>query len=63
MITLEEFINTTYHTETLLIVPTLNRLKIDKFQFKDENGKYSIQRQNEYLEILYYDTYGKKYTL
>lgn len=59
MLTLEEFIKTTYHTRTFIILPTLSRMKIEKSKFVDKNGKYNIQRQNEYLEKLYNRVYGK----
>ena len=53
MISLEEFIKSTYHTRLYIIVPTMNRLKINKIKFIDGKGKYSIEKQNQYLTKLY----------
>lgn len=58
MLTLQEFINTVYHTRKYIILPSLNRLKIEKTKFIIK-GKYDIKEQNKYLEYLYNKNYGK----
>jgi len=56
--TLEEFLKTIYHTRLYIIVPCLNRMKINKELFFNK-GKYDIQKQNEYLKELYYEKVHK----
>jgi hypothetical protein len=59
MLTLKEFLNTVYHTEKYIVIPPLNRRKVNKIQFIDKEGKYDTYEQNEYLKKLYKKIYEK----
>jgi hypothetical protein len=56
--TLSEFKKSVYHTEKNVIIPSLNRLRIDKTKFIIK-GKYKPELLNDYLEELYEDNYYK----
>lgn len=54
--TLEEFKKQCYHTEKHVIVPSLNRAKIDKTLFF-KNNRYKPELLDTYLEMLYKERY------
>lgn len=54
--TLEEFKKSVYHTEKSVVIPSLNRAKIDKFLFI-KDGKWIPELLDIYLDKLYKNRY------
>lgn len=52
MITFEEFIKSIYYTQYYIIIPLLNRMKIQKSQFI-KNNKYDFNKEKQFLKQLY----------
>lgn len=49
---LEEFLKTIYYTSNYIVIPILDRARIDKKQFLVK-GKYNLNKEKEYLEKVF----------
>ena len=56
--TLDEFKKSVYHTEKSVVIPSLNRTKVDKFLFI-KNGKWKPELLDIYLNEIYKRNYEK----
>jgi hypothetical protein len=59
MMTKEEFLKHIYHTRLYIIIPVLNRAKLDKRDFFNKKGKLDIKKLNNHLEKLYDFNFNK----
>ena len=54
--TLKEFKKQAYYTREHIVIPSMNRLKLSKYDFF-EKGKYQPKLVDQYLEELYNKQY------
>lgn len=59
MITLDEFLKQVYYTQFYIIIPALNRAKIDKKDFSNKKGRLDNKKLHSHLCKIYEINFNK----